>query len=330
MDSVTKELERGGFHVNQVKYTVKTAAKNLFKEHCINMIAHDNMRVASEHLVTLAPECLFVIDEFHLTMNDTKRTSIALEMAKLSHNFIGLTGTLIKDKSSKGVIEWVSQVVDFEVNEKNYWVAISALVSRKIALPIPQERVFNEVDMTATERHEYLGTIEKKFGGRASATNFSAATKICYSVIQRGIIELALKIATPQNTRPVFIVAKDISAQNAMRDVFVSHGKRVFCVSSKHSITLTPLDTKLYDIVITTCTHSTGFTLTQADTMITAIYFSNQATRDQLEGRVLRVGQTAPKVSIHILHTGLLSYTMKHYEEARSLRQSMEDLAVAV
>lgn len=330
MDSVTKELERGGFSVNQVKYTVKTAAKNLFKEHCINMIAHDNMRVASEHLVTLAPECLFVIDEFHLTMNDTKRTSIALEMAKLSHNFIGLTGTLIKDKSSKGVIEWVSQVVDFEVNEKNYWVAISALVSRKIALPIPQERVFNEVDMTVAERHEYLGTIEKKFGGRASATNFSAATKICYSVIQRGIIELAMKIATPQNTRPVFIVAKDISAQNAMRDVFVSHGKRVFCVSSKHSITLTPLDTKLYDIVITTCTHSTGFTLTQADTMITAIYFSNQATRDQLEGRVLRVGQTAPKVSIHILHTGLLTYTMKHYEEARSLRQSMEDLAVAV
>ncbi len=329
MDSVTKELERGGFTVNQVKYTAKTKT-NMFKPHCVNMIAHDNMRVASEHLVSLAPECFFVIDEFHLTMNDTKRTSIALEMAKLSHNFIGLTGTLIKDKSSKGVIEWVSQVVEFEVNEKNYWVAIAALVSRKIALPIPQERVFKEIEMSAAERHEYLGTIEKKFGGRASSTNFSAATKICYSVIQRGIIDLTLRLATPDNPRPVFVVAKDVGAQTAMREEFERKGKRVFCVSSKQSITLTPGDAKIYDVVITTCTHSTGFTLTQSDTMITAIYFSNQATRDQLEGRVLRMGQTAPKVSIYVLHTGLLTYTMKHYEDARSLRQSMEDLAVAV
>ena len=329
VDSVTKELERGGFMVNHVKYTAKTS-KNLFKDYCVNMIVHDNMRVASHDLVKIAPECFFIVDEFHLTMNDTKRTSIALEMAKLSQNFIGLTGTLIKDKTSKGVIEWVSQVVEFEVNEKNYWVAIAALVSRKIALPIPQERVFNEVEMTAAERHEYLGTIEKKFGGRANATHFSAATKICYSVIQRGIIELTLQIATPQNPRPVFVVAKDVGAQTAMQHEFERRGKRVFCVSSKQSITLTPLDAKIYDVVITTCTHSTGFTLTQADTMITAIYFSNQATRDQLEGRVLRVGQTAPKVSIHILHTGLLTYTMKHYEDARSLRQSMEDLAVEV
>jgi DNA-binding ferritin-like protein len=83
-------------------------------------------------------------------------------------------------------------------------------------------------------------------------------------------------------------------------------------------------------VVITTCRHSTGFTLTQAHTMVTAIYYSNQATRDQLEGRILRLGQTAPEVFVHILHTGLLTYTKDHYEQARSLRESMEDLALKI
>jgi hypothetical protein len=64
--------------------------------------------------------------------------------------------------------------------------------------------------------------------------------------------------------------------------------------------------------------------------MITSIYFSNQATRDQLEGRILRVGQTAAEVNVHILHTGILTYTKDHYEDARSLRMSMDDLAEAV
>ncbi len=332
IDSIMKELEKGHLPYHLVNYTKKDAESNrvMFQRHKINLIKHDNMRVAGDHLLSIAPNCFFIVDEFHLTMNDTKRTSFALEIAKLAQNFIGLTGTLIKDKSSKGVIEWVSQVVEFEVNEKNYWVAIAALVSRKISLPIRQNRVFKEIGMDENERKRYLGFVERKFGGNASSTNFAAATKVCYEVIENGIIELVLKIATPSNPRCVFVVAKDGQSQRRMTDALTGEGKNVFCVTSKQSITLTPLDQKLYDVVITTCTHSTGFTLTQADTMITSIYFSNQATRDQLEGRILRVGQTADEVNVYILHTGILTYTKDHYEDARSLRMSMEDLAEAV
>lgn len=328
VDSVKQEFERGGLPVNIVKYTGKSR-DNLFQKHCVNMIEHDNMRVASNDLLLLAPNCMFIVDEFHLTMNDTKRTSIALEMAKLSHNFIGLTGTLIKDKSSKGVIEWVSQVVEFEVNEKNYWVAIAALVSRKIALPIKQERLFHEVCMNDAEKNKYLDTIDAKFGGRAVNSNFHSATKLCYSVVERGIIELTLSL-TNNTHKPIFVVAKDNRMQMTLQTAFEMAGKRVYSISTNNSITLTPNDEHLYDVVITTCKHSTGFTLTQADTMVTSVYFSNQATRDQLEGRILRMGQTSPTVTVYILHTGILTYTLKHYEDARSLRQSMEDLAEAV
>ena len=64
--------------------------------------------------------------------------------------------------------------------------------------------------------------------------------------------------------------------------------------------------------------------------MITSVYYSNQATRDQLEGRICRVGQDAKVVSTIVLHTGILTYTLKHYEDARTLRMTMEDLAEIV
>lgn len=336
ISSIQQELMRGNLPVHLVEYNSKNKdGPSLFRPYCINLIKHDNMRVASDHLLQMAPECFFIVDEFHLTMNDTKRTSIALEMAKLAYNFIGLTGTLIKDKGSKGVIEWVNQVVDFEVTDRNYWVAVASLISRKIALKIRQDRVFHEIVMLAEEKQEYHSHVERKFGGMASTSNFSKAIKICYSVIERGITEITLDLVNAQ--KPIFVVAKDVAMQERLAQSFeryhhphFGHPLRVYMISSRNSICLTPNDDKIYDIIITTCTHSTGFTLTQADTMVTAIYFSNQATRDQLDGRILRVGQVSEKVTVHILHTGILSYTKNHYEDARSLRISMQDLSESV
>jgi hypothetical protein len=329
-DSVEKEFRTAGLPCHFVEYKAANKSQMLFQKHKINFIAHDNMRVAGDQMLSIAPDTFFVLDEFHLAMNDTQRTSVALEMAKLSHNFVGLTGTLIKDKASKGVIQWVSQVVEFEVTPHNFWVAIAALVSRRIPLAVVQRRVFHEVEMTATERDEYLGVTEYKFGGRARHTNVREALRISYEAINRGIVELTLSLF--DGRRPVFVVAKDVASQEYIRDELTRRmaGIQVFLVSSANSITLTPQDALRYHVVITTCRHSTGFTLTQAHTMVTAIYYSNQATRDQLEGRILRLGQTAPEVFVHILHTGLLTYTKDHYEQARSLRESMEDLALKI
>jgi late competence protein required for DNA uptake (superfamily II DNA/RNA helicase) len=227
----------------------------------------------------------------------------------------------------------VNQVVDFEVTDRNYWVAVASLISRKIALKIRQDRVFHEIAMSPEEKQEYHSQVERKFGGTASTSNFSKAVKICYSVIERGITEITLSLVNKE--KPIFVVAKDVASQQRLAQSFeqslhLGHPLRVCVISSRHSICLTPNDAKIYDVIITTCTHSTGFTLTQADTMVTAIYFSNQATRDQLDGRILRVGQVSEQVTVHILHTGILSYTKNHYEDARSLRISMQDLSESV
>lgn len=324
MESIMKELKSGKLDFHLVNPSAKSQ-DHYFRPFAINLINHDHMRDKRLEgpMIALAPDCFFIMDEFHKTLNDTQRTSKALEMAKLSNNFIAMTGTLIKDNSYKGIIEWVSQVVEFNVHEKNVWVAIASLVSCKIVLDIPQDRIFCPVVMNADEKAQYQSLLASRNG-----SHFNDIVKVCFAVVNRGIIEKVLELVQG-NPRPVFVVAKDIECQIAISNAMLAAGLKVFCVSSKNSICLeASKKEKVYDVVITTSNHSTGFTLTQADVMVTGTYFSNQATRDQLEGRLVRLGQTNP-VRFFILHTGLLSYTLKHYENTRNLSKSMSDLAKA-
>lgn len=238
----------------------------------------------------------------------------------------------------------MAQVVDFEVTESDYWVAIAALVSNHIKLDIPFIRKDTEVPMLADERSDYLSCVPKEFHGTAVIPDFRKATKICYQVIQRGIIELTIRLLAEQaeavKRRPIFVVAKDDAAQlaiaTALRVVCPKDENdrgRVFCIGEKSaiaSIDLTPEDPMKYDVVVTTVFHNMGYTFTQANIMVTSVYFSNQSSRDQMDGRLLRIGQTADGVTAYILHTGLLSRTMARYEDARSLMLSMQDIGARI
>ena len=333
LKSVKRELEAGGLPVNIVTLNSKTLQTNPFKPFCINLIVHDQLRLGITSSPVDLSQCLFILDEMHYALNNTLRTSAALEIAKLSWNFIGLTGTLIKDASSDGLIEWVSQIVEFEVTESNLWVAVSALVSQHIKLNFPCRRLFKEIEMNKTEKDEYIKHVTPSFGGTAVRSNFHAAVNVCFEVIQRGIIETTLRLfldKQPTTTRrPIFVVARNVQMQTAISAALQLEkpGLRVLCIGPHNPIVLTPADPITYDVVITTIHFSTGYTFTQANIMVTAIYFSNQATRDQLDGRIMRVGQTDDGVTIYILHTGLLTYTKDHYEDARSFKESMEALS---
>lgn len=79
-------------------------------------------------------------------------------------------------------------------------------------------------------------------------------------------------------------------------------------------------------VVITTIRHDTGYDVTAARIMITAPYFTNEARRHQLEGRIVRISQKSPEVLFEVLHCGILSYVMQNHDLARVLAKSMSDL----
>jgi hypothetical protein len=327
INSVIEEFRKAGLPYIELDATMegKRAGRHLLQPFYVNFIKHDHLKHdgMKEQLTSLALDIFLIIDEFHLMMDTgTLRTSIGLELAKTCNNFVAMTGTLVKDKDPEGLIQWLSQVVEFEVTNKNYLVGISTLISRKINYNIEERRHFIEIPMDVPE---YLECVDEKLGGRAERVNFRKAIDICYDVTKIAILNETLRALNFE--RIVFVVALNSVTQNWLKDNIESKGYKCFCISGNNSIILTPdMETDIR-VVITTMRHCTGYTLTICKTMIQGVYFSNQANRTQIVGRIVRMGQLSPFVDIVTLHTGLLSYTLKNYEEARSLEKALNDLS---
>lgn len=322
IESITLELQTGNLKVNLVDATKKNKIEIL--PFCINLIRHDHLRMLKEKLVELAPKMFIVVDEFHLLLDNTKRTSVGLELVKLSHDFIGMTGTLIKDKDENKIIQWLNTITSFEITPKNYMIGIATLVSRKINLGIEEIRNFIAVDMIDPK---YYQMVDSRFEGTSERTQFLEAVEICYQVIYDKMLELILQKI---NEGVLFVVVKDIKMQDKLALDLAKYKIKTFLISNQNSIALTPDSKTDIQVVITTTRHSSGYTLTICSRMITSIYFSNEATRSQLIGRILRFGQKEKSVNIDILHTGILSYTLQNYEKTRSIVKALGDLAKVV
>lgn len=139
IQNIVEQISRSTIPYNILNGT--KGGNRTIRPHCINLIFHDHMILMSDELLNIAPECFFVFDEVHFMFDNSKRTSMALQLSKLCSMFIGMTGTLIKNKNIEGnnLIDWVSQVVEFEVTKKNYMIGIASLISGKIELPIKKQ-----------------------------------------------------------------------------------------------------------------------------------------------------------------------------------------------
>lgn len=332
IDNTIIELETKGFPYKIIDAR-KSAKKgeNIIEPLKVNIIRHDHMILNDMNiqLKSIIGDCFIIIDEFHKTLAKTKRTSIALELTRLSSDFAGMSGTIIKNNDSvEELIEWVQQIVDFEVTTKNFWVAIGALVSRKVQTPVVVERELIEVDMSDEIKEQYYSLVPDKMGGTASSIKFKEALELSYQVVTEKMIELTMEYIRLHEG--VFVVAKNIAHQTKIKDELIKRGiqnQEIFLFGKDSQITLTPDYQGPVKIVITSLNHSSGYTLTKFRVMIQSEYPSNQATREQLEGRINRIGQTSSTIRIVTVVTGILTYFHQNHEKIRSLSTAVKQLS---
>lgn len=302
----------------------------------INLIEHDHLRRCENVLPQYASESIFVIDEVHKCLNETKRTSVALEISHLSREFIALTGTPVIDSNTYKLIWWLEQIVPFEVNEKNFWVAANGMVAKKVNTNVEISRKDISVEFTDSENKKFIKYTPAGIGGKNTnprPEDIRKSMDISYEASNRGIIRQTIKSLSRKNG--VFLVAKDTSHQTHLKNLLVEEGirtKDIFLISKGQSLLLTDETVKRgvtpdYKIVITTIRHSEGYTLTRLNTMITGVYPSNNATREQLEGRINRIGQSSKTVWYYTVHAGILSYILQRHNDARNLSAVLSALA---
>lgn len=289
-------------------------------------IHHDDLRRCEKELMAVADRALVVIDEVHLFMNETQRTSMGLLLATLSVDFVGMTGTLIYDKEVQKILRWLKQIVRFPVTPQNFYIAISSICSHLTEVPVKVEDTDQRYELPDTLKSRYLKLVPASMGGTALQIDFRAAAEMCYQYVEQLLYQevMACKKDIPQDD--VFVIVRDTATAERLQTAFVNAGLKTFAFTRGATLTYTPESVEKYDVVIAPYRQTTGYTLTGTNRTFTSIYFTNTAARQQIKARNIRIGQTKD-VYYKVIHCGILSYVKDHYETANSLVKSLTDLA---
>jgi hypothetical protein len=362
--SVIKEIQNFNVPIQYVMPLKTTKASRIvsgipvvrecvFNPNMINIVEHDHIVRCLPELVALGNNLLFVVDEVHKALErKTLRTGSMLEIARSSAEFIAFTGTPVINNNIYNLMEWFKMMLPFRINSNNFLVAMNSMIAKKITTGVKVHDYEITLDLGSSEwnsrREQYLNLVPtRKFGGRnhhPSNTDFIKAMDLCYQVCDTRMIQLVIENLSVG----VMLVARRKRHQFYLADLCFKHGIKpdeVLVLSSTNpnpelyhtatSIFLTDdsVDTGTtpdYRVVIATITHPEGYTLSRLGCLVTGVYPSNNASREQILGRINRMSQHRSEISNYTVHTGILSFIYRHHENARNLSEALKTLATEI
>ena len=306
------------------------------RPYTINLIEHDYLRRCDEILLGFASRSFLIVDEVHKTLNDTKRTTVALELAHLSHDFVVLTGTPVIDNDTHKLIGWLKQVVPFEVNSKNFWSAANSMIAKTVNTGVKVDDEDIAARFTVEEERKYNLLVPPALGGSNTNPTYEdwlEATTICYQACNRRMVKLTLQII--KKKRGVMLVARNSKHQQLLYKILLEKKikpRDIYILGSGDSIFLTDEavnEGKIhgYKVVIVPQRKAEGYTLTYLSAMVTSVYPSNNATREQLRGRINRISQKRKSILYRTVHIGLLTSILRNHESAKNLSIALRGLA---
>lgn len=230
----------------------------------------------------------------------------------------------------------MEQIVDFEVNEKNFWVAANGMIARKVNTKVKTYHKDVLVKMKRKTFKKYAQYVPPTLGGDnsyPSQKDIRKAFDICYKVCDRGMVKEVCKFL--EKNIGVMLVAKNAQHQDILEKLLIKKGVSpvdIYKLLGDGSIHFTDDTVKSgttpdYKVVIVPLSKSEGYTLTRLGAMVTCVYPSNQATRQQLEGRINRLSQHRKKIYYKTLHTGILTYVLQKHNNAASLEAVLQNIA---
>jgi len=307
------------------------------KPYHINLIFHDHLKNCRDELSMYAGDSVFIFDEVHLFLNQTLRTGMGMNLSRLAREFICLTGTPIVDNKTEKLIGWLEQIVPFEVNKRNFWTAANNMIAKEITTGIRTETTNVVAPFDEKEQNEYQKLVPPALGGSNTnphSRDWLRAAEICYKACDRMFVRLTKKMLKKE--RGVMIVVRNLKHQNRVHKLLLQNTtlteKDIFLIQGDKSIFLTDETvesgrTPDYKVVIVPKNKSQGYTLTRLSVMLTSVYPSNTATRDQLRGRINRVGQKVEPVLYKVVHIGVLTSILENHNKARNLLQALQSVA---
>ena len=274
-----------------------------------------------EKLTKRVSNAVVVCDEVHKMMRESKKASMAKTLCRNSKFLICLTGTPILEVGyAKYMISWLEPMCDFYINVKNIVVGFNAMHSYKAELGIVEE--VETIDMP-------LGDQLEPHNRYLESGDLMNAYKLCHDVVFK---EMVRQTAKWHGSEGVFLVARDRNHQERLaKAVSAIPGARVMVYGTgfadvgtatpRISVHLTRDSVRRereddFNVVVVRMAQCEGYTVTKLGVRVTSVYFSNQASREQIQGRLMRLSQHRKKVRCIEVMTGILNNVKQKYNTA--------------
>jgi hypothetical protein len=318
----------------KINENVKISYNKIALAGYINLIEHEHLRYCQEEFSEIADRSLLIFDENHKLLADTQKTSVAIQLAKLCKEFVDMTGTPTIDNKFYRLIPWLELMVNFDVNDKNFWSAASIMISKKGATGLVREYIYYKNEMSKEEIIKYNKLVPIELGGNnsnAKNEDLREAAELSYKSNDRGILFNVMKMIDAG----VLLVAKDVNHKIELKNLLIKAGVKsqdIFVYSASKRLYLTHEYVKKkkvhpYKVVILTNKEGEGSTFTYLGSFVSGVYPSNQANREQIQARIDRLGSEHKNLIYVIVHCGLLTYIMENHDKANSLSMALKDLA---
>lgn len=277
-------------------------------------------------LVAKVSNAVVVCDEVHKMMRTSQKSSMAKTLCRNSKYLLCLTGTPILEVGyAKDLIPWLEPMCDFYVNLKNIVVGFNSMHSYRADLGIVETEETVEVPMRGDVLLAHNAFLEKG--------DLYSAYKLCHRAVTG---EMVAQTKTWLH-EGVFLVARDRAHQQELaRAVSSIPGARVIVFGSnfddigtatarmtlhltdnsdRATGTVDPVEAAC-NVVVVRMSQSEGYTVTKLGVRVTSVYFSNQATREQIQGRLIRISQRRKAVRCVEVVAGVLRNVKKKYDSA--------------
>lgn len=336
----------------------------------VTVVEHDQLRLLVDPLAEIAGRALIVVDEVHLMFNtNTQRTSTAQALAGAAAGMVLMTGTPIVNGNPATMSPWLSRVVKFEITPRNFWVAAGAMYKAiEQTDNVTEARLITLPESTLPAA--YRERVPPAMGGAkvgATPKDFGEAMDMCYEICDLelvrqvseylrlppiggggggggGGVQSAVAVLGGGIPRGAVVVARTTAHQARLHQLLVEAVDGFIDPSGVHrldrgGINLTPARVRdglvpAYRVVVMTTRQAHGINLTYLNSMFSSVYPSNQATREQLLGRINRIGQPVGKGAgmgslLYVtVSVGLLNYILENHDKAKTLSAALQMMAM--
>lgn len=309
------------------------------KPFTVTLVAHDHLRDLTNVLtLSVMSQALFILDEAHKALNDTKRTQVCLELTNSAKEFICMTGTYVIDSKFDKLVPWLAQIAPIPVDRKNFWVALNSMIARRVDTGILVKRETALALLNESEFETFKKNMPPGLGGNNTIATYAtvalgvAATE---DACTRKMVQKCVEYLQNPDEPGVMLVAKNTQHGLSIKKMLLQTNelkqKQVLLLGTDvMAINMTASNQKEEHphvrVVIVPIRMSTGYNLSRFRIMISMVIASNAATRAQLEGRINRIGQLSKDVLYVMVldSTGFWASILENHEFPRRVNEVLD------